>query len=285
MKIVKIILITLLAGIGVLSCKTKVGDIKLSRTDDAAILFGFLNPDVDTITIALSLAKGVSNHKEKIISFADLEQAEVQLEHKGQSINLAFLKILENQSWGGDNRLFVFYALRSQFPVLPGETYSVTARNKDLFELKAITTIPSKEFDFDYEITGPFPMSFGSDEYKLETTVRDPGNVISFMRALTHVKNQYYSSNNFDDVSQPERRSDGLIKFSCSYFKDASIPDQEFTLSVSNISESYYRYRKSIEKGDGESGNPFAEPVSMYTNIEGGYGVFAGLCVKSKKIE
>lgn len=285
MNIVKIILVALLAGIGALSCKTKVGDIKLSRTDDAAILFGFLNPDADTITIALSLAKGVSNHKDKIIGFEDLEQAEVQLEHNGQSIHLSFLKTLGNQSWGGDNRLVVFYALRSQFPVLPGETYSVSARNKDLFGLKAVTTVPAKEFDFNYEASGPFQTPSGEPEYKLTVTVLDAGNRISFMRALTHIKNQYYSQNSFDEVSQPERGSDGSIQFTCPYFRNDNNPDLEFTLSVSNVSESYYRYMKSMEKGDGESGNPFAEPTSMYTNIEGGYGVFAALCVKSKKIE
>lgn len=285
MKIIKIILITLLAGIGILSCKTKVKNVKLSRTDDAALLFGFLNPDVDTITIALSLAKGVSNHKEKIISLTDLEQAEVKLEHNGQSINLSFLRIAENQVWGGDNRLVVFYALRSQFPVLPGETYSVSARNKDLFDLKAITTVPAKEFDFDYEVSGPFNTSSGAPEYKLAVTVRDPGNGITFMRTLTHLKNRYSAQNNFDAVSQPERESDGSIKFTCPYFRNDNDPDLEFTLSVSNISESFYRYMRSVENGEGESGNPFAEPTSMYTNIEGGYGVFAALCVKSKKIE
>lgn len=285
MKIIKIILIALLAGIGAMSCKTKVKNVKLSRTDDAALLFGFLNPDVDTITIALSLAKGVSNHKEKVISLADLEQAEVKLEHKGQSINLSFLQIAENQGWGGDNRLVVFYALRSQLPILPGETYSISARNKDLFDLKSITTVPAKEFDFDYEVTGPFNRPDGLADYKLAVTVRDPGKGISFMRTLTHVKDLYYAHNNFDEVSQPERESDGSIKFTCPYFRKVDYPDLELTLSVSNISESYYRYMKSVEKGDGESGNPFAEPTSMYTNIEGGYGVFAALCVKSKKIE
>lgn len=268
-----------------LSCKTKVDNIQLSRTDDAALLFGFLNPDADTITIALSLAKGVSNQKEKTISFADLENAEVQLEHNGQSINLAFLKVAENQGWSSDNRLFVFYTLRSQFRVLPGETYSVSARNGDIFELKAITTVPSKDFDFDYEVTGPFQTPDGQAEYKVNVAVPDPGNTIGFMRTLARYKNQYYTYNVFESLSQPERDSNGLIKLSFPFFRDSNDPDAESILSVSNISESYYRYMKSLENGDGDSHNPFAEPTTMYTNVEGGYGVFAALCVKSKKIE
>ncbi|GEM_PF-921318 len=285
MNLLKIILLPLILGLLLPGCKTKVPDIKLSRTDDAALLFGFLNPDADTITIALSLAKGVSNHKEKVISFTDLEQAEVQLEHNGQSIRLTFLKAFDNQIWGEDSKRFVFYALRSQFPVLPGETYSVSARNGAIFELKSIVTVPAQSFDFDYEITGPFPMPEGPPEYRLATTVRDSGNEIRFMRVLTQVTNQYASFYGLDEVSQPEREHDGSIKFDFPYSTEATNPDQEFILNVSNISESYYRYMKSFDNGDGESGNPFAEPVTMYTNIEGGYGVFAALCVKSKKIE
>lgn len=285
MKSLKVILLPVILSLLLFSCKTKVPDIKLSRTDDAAILFGFLNPDADTITIALSLAKGVSNHKEKIINSEDLENAEVKLEHNGQSINLAFLKVLENQGSLDDSRLFVFYTLSSQFPVLPGETYSVTARNGDIFELKAITTVPSKDFDFSYELSGPFNSPDGQPQDKVAVTVQDQGNAISFMRVLTQYKDQYGTYNILDEASKPERESGGAIKFSFYYFRQTPGIDREAILHVSNISESYYRYMKSVENGDGESGNPFAEPTTMYTNVEGGYGVFAALCVKSKEIE
>jgi hypothetical protein len=52
------------------------------------------------------------------------------------------------------------------------------------------------------------------------------------------------------------------------------------TLSVRvylhNISKSYYYYRTSLELYQSASGNPFAQPVQVYSNIENGFGVFAG---------
>jgi hypothetical protein len=52
------------------------------------------------------------------------------------------------------------------------------------------------------------------------------------------------------------------------------------TLSVRvylhNISKSYYYYRNSLELYQSASGNPFAQPVQVYSNIENGFGVFAG---------
>lgn len=49
---------------------------------------------------------------------------------------------------------------------------------------------------------------------------------------------------------------------------------------VMNTDKSYYLYHKSIENyEDGE--NPFAEPVPIYSNIEGGLGVFAACVMDS----
>ena len=43
-----------------------------------------------------------------------------------------------------------------------------------------------------------------------------------------------------------------------------------------NISKSYYYYRTSLELYQNTSGNPFAQPVQVYSNIENGFGIFAG---------
>jgi hypothetical protein len=47
-------------------------------------------------------------------------------------------------------------------------------------------------------------------------------------------------------------------------------------LYLHNISKSYYYYRTSLELYQSASGNPFAQPVQVYSNIENGFGVFAG---------
>jgi len=47
-------------------------------------------------------------------------------------------------------------------------------------------------------------------------------------------------------------------------------------LYLHNISLSYYYYRTSLELFQSASGNPFAQPVQVYSNVENGFGVFAG---------
>ena len=47
-------------------------------------------------------------------------------------------------------------------------------------------------------------------------------------------------------------------------------------LQVLDISETYYEYLKSAKLHEFTQDNPFAEPVSVYSNVEGGYGIFVG---------
>ena len=47
-------------------------------------------------------------------------------------------------------------------------------------------------------------------------------------------------------------------------------------LYLHNISKSYYYYRTSLELYQNASGNPFAQPVQVYSNIDNGFGIFAG---------
>ena len=49
-----------------------------------------------------------------------------------------------------------------------------------------------------------------------------------------------------------------------------------FYVQVLYASETYYEYLRSARLHESTQGNPFAEPVSVYSNVENGYGIFAG---------
>lgn len=46
-------------------------------------------------------------------------------------------------------------------------------------------------------------------------------------------------------------------------------------IEVTEITADYFKYKKSVEQYDYARDNPFAEPVSIFSNIQNGYGVFA----------
>lgn len=61
-------------------------------------------------------------------------------------------------------------------------------------------------------------------------------------------------------------------------------PDS-ITVILNSISRDAYLYERSLELFRQNDGNPFAEPVTVHSNIEGGYGIFAATRSSSKSIE
>lgn len=49
-----------------------------------------------------------------------------------------------------------------------------------------------------------------------------------------------------------------------------------FNVIVRNVPDDLYLYWNSVDKAQEAEGNPFEEPVQIYTNIFGGYGIFSG---------
>jgi len=49
-----------------------------------------------------------------------------------------------------------------------------------------------------------------------------------------------------------------------------------FNVIVRNVPDDLYLHWNSVDKAQESEGNPFEEPVQIYTNILGGYGIFSG---------
>ena len=56
-------------------------------------------------------------------------------------------------------------------------------------------------------------------------------------------------------------------------FKDEQL---EGEIRLMNTSEEFFNYRKSYEIYETALNNPFSQPVQVFSNINGGMGVFAG---------
>jgi hypothetical protein len=53
-------------------------------------------------------------------------------------------------------------------------------------------------------------------------------------------------------------------------------PGSFYAIKLINLSEDLFKYKLSYRKYKDAQGNPFAEPVQVYSNITDGYGIFAG---------
>lgn len=64
-------------------------------------------------------------------------------------------------------------------------------------------------------------------------------------------------------------------------YKEYFFKTETLIFYIHNISKSYYYFRTSLELYNQRSGNPFAQPVQVYSNINNGFGIFAGAQVSS----
>ena len=83
----------------------------------------------------------------------------------------------------------------------------------------------------------------------------------------------------FDQIWLKDETFDGEIhtlKFTIPRWTLDDPIEPDAVLVFANGSEDYYLHRKSHIIAEGTEGNPFAQPVQVYSNIENGYGIFAG---------
>lgn len=71
----------------------------------------------------------------------------------------------------------------------------------------------------------------------------------------------------------------------CSFSAENEIYPEEDSVFVvvglRSVSEDYYKYSISLSKYQQTQGDPFAQPVQVYSNIEKGYGIFGAYSVYS----
>lgn len=92
-----------------------------------------------------------------------------------------------------------------------------------------------------------------------------------------------YSNGTFKDELFDGENYSVTLNVSAYYFEDFDIPDtlageysNKVIVELRNISREYYNYQESVHLYYMTEGDPFAEPVQIISNIEGGLGIFAG---------
>lgn len=75
------------------------------------------------------------------------------------------------------------------------------------------------------------------------------------------------------------------MKFSVDYFVFAEIwADYAVSLKLYSCTEEFFRYLISYNAYQNTYGNPFAQPVQVFSNVEGGFGIFAGASTDTKVV-
>lgn len=161
----------------------------------------------------------------------------------------------------------------------------------------AIEEVPD-EFGFtSYKITGILEDQVGEDFYEIQffeswnnPIFNDQGeiigteNVFSTMYVETddllfedHLWDLLIFSDDLFEGRSYEIMVDTWVNDFSRYEDEFDIdPDHKIFIQVKSISEDYFNFFNTVALQNWTSGDPFSEPVQVFSNVENGFGIFAG---------
>ncbi|WP_128547570.1 DUF4249 domain-containing protein [Larkinella soli] len=282
------------------SLKQEVDPDLVNAGSEKLVVTCFLAPQ-DTILVAnVALSRPVLG--ENVSYDTRRKDAVITLSEGSRSVRF---KIREGNVPGG----FYYYVDPKEFPIEAGKTYTLNVGIADGRKVQAKCTVPhpvipddivldsaltlrngfsGKEFlvrlrwldpsgekNF-YRVGGIFKYRAAPINPRDTTTIRWQSNLIDFRRnretrdliddrgndgtTLASPRGKFNIGNNDNQTT--------LAQF-LSVYQNA-----ELEIDLLHTDENYYRYHEAVFRQDQTGGNPFAEPILIPTNIEGGLGCF-----------
>jgi hypothetical protein len=196
---------------------------------------------------------------------------------------------------------------------VPGKKYSVEVKSDNFPSIKAIDTIPNLvPIDNAYMIFPAGVDAFGGYKAEANISFTDPSNEKNYYELIINSgqsnKNAWYMEYETNDAVLLNEGDQDYHPTSF-FFSDELFNGEHYTMRIKNgvggyitkdnkltpsplyatlrsVSRAYYKYRKYYTRHayNQQFQNEFldlifkGEPQNMYTNVENGYGIFAGYC-------
>jgi Domain of unknown function (DUF4249) len=291
MKNIKIFISLIISSLTMWSCNsfvTEVDPSQLPSTDSKLVLSCYISPQDTVIAAKVTETKTVISTGG---TRADITNATVKISDGTKTVQLVY-----------DNNLLYYRALPSQMPIEVGKTYTMTVSTPDGRSVSAKSTVPSpisiKEIKVDSGTSVTIRKLNAQEvkEYYFKLIWQDVAGSADYYRGFGFVQGIFKDRNNssaqrtdgVDFTSTDDKNSDGqLLALSVTYQPARNATQatiQKLTVGLFHSDIHYFNYHESLRKQRGNS-NPFAEPVLLYTNVEGGFGCFGAYNATWKELK
>ena len=292
-KSIKYIAIALVATLHY-SCIKEVEDFNLPNTPPKLVVQSFISPG-DSITATVYASTPVNYNipmPENFYygyAFDTIKTATITITNIKNGNSVAIPYNAEQKK----------YALPpSAFTISKGNEYELTASASNFETVKGKTVVPFGTGTYSLEkIDTTYSDEWGYIDMLLIGSINDPVNEENYYNSSIYTIREsmyndttqtYFSSytsallndHNFDGLSIPIRQ----------YFFGEEDDEYSRTRSIKSkvyeVDKHYYKFHKSLETIYYVMDNPFSESSHLYSNIEGGLGVFASFAqIGEKSIE
>lgn len=278
----KRIIYTLIFGLLVAftACEKEVTNIKLPQASSKLVVTSFISPQ-DTL-LRVSVVESVPAIGKSTLSSNTIRNATVIMSSGDRSVTFTYHDTVQ-----------AYVADADALPIVQGNTYALEVVDTKGRKVEATCTVPINQ-PVGVEMAIDSAKSDYSDfmQYYMTLSWQDTPGEINYYRIFAEIATtqgnhtpfpqRIYFEGSYNDISLfTDNRLDGA-KFSSSrgsIWKPSYNPDYPTTNTLFgyllNTDEHYYRYHQSLNNNYNTDGNPFAEPVLLYSNMNGGLGVFA----------
>lgn len=255
------------------ACEEMVSDVDVPETQPKLVVNSFITPDSPYTSICVYKSRPLySSYDNDTTKFPVVKDATITISNADTSVNIPY-----------DVEYDIYRISKSDFPIIAGNTYTLNVTTPSGYSVNAICTVPIVLPPQIENIT--IDSSLEYELYKCHANFRFLDIEGTEQYYCVTASKVSYQTGDFDPYIDELRFNRGDSYFSnknkegqyFSFVTDDYYTYQEepvkliFTIAV--IDKNYYYYHKGLS--DSDEGNPFAEPTPLFSNINGGLGIFA----------
>lgn len=271
------ILFALLSGsLFLFSCESMVTNVDIKQSDPKLVINSFLSPDEDVVIVSVSETSPLFDTVDDNWEVPYLDNADVFISNGTLTKQLSY-----------DAQLRHYFISSTEFPVVVGGTYTVKVKMADKREAEGVTTVPAMtahniRLESVSKVTND---NFTENIFKFRFD--DPAAEKNYYRVMATIvwESISFPGDTFVEALYQDGRSELLddVNFNGSsyvltfkgYDNSAGYQLKSVYAHFLTTDPAYYHYHRSLESYSNSGGNPFAEPVVVYSNIDKGRGVVA----------
>lgn len=259
-------------------CQSVVKDVKLPEQKPKLVVTCFISPSDSLISVRVMqstpLYNYIDNSPDKNIS-----NATVEISDGSKTTTMTF-----------DYNTYCYTCKTSDFPLESGKTYYLKVTAPTFDKVDATCTIPSTtntSTSIDaLDSTLKTNYNFTNIVYSLKFHFTDIANEINYYRVFINTETVkdtsmygYYNDVIFyldrnKEISSDKNNDGSITNFNATAYASTPAKFKKITFYLLTTDRNYYEYYHSLSNYS--SDNPFSEPTMIYSNINGGFGVFAG---------
>ncbi|MGM9506455.1 DUF4249 domain-containing protein [Larkinella sp. GY13] len=284
---------------GLMACeslKQEVDPALINAETEKIVVACFIAPQDTVLTAEVSLSKpvlGENSGYDKRVSNATI------------TLSDGVRSIVFDRRDGQYQGQYYYGADPKKFPVVAGQRYTLTVQIPDGRKVEAVCTVPKavvpREVVLDSIPT--FENGFSGKDYFVRLNWQDPAGEENFYRVAgvynylplqstypnaptpNWVRNLIdYRPNGDDRDLVDDRQRDGeILNSPRGFLRFYGFSQQTLfervqrlncVIDLLHVDANYYQYQEAVLRQSQTGGNPFAEPVLVPTNIQGGLGCF-----------